>query len=381
MNPLRILICLDSLAAGGAQRQTVELAKRLDSSQFSLRVVSLHGPRMDLSRHFSADLASAGIPLRELDGRWCVSEIPTLTWGILREIRRFRPHLVHSVSHHSNHLTRLVRLLPGPRFRLLTAIRTEYNTRQLRNERLEQWLSHQVVCNSPSMAAKLREVARIPASRILYIPNGLDVARFATAVDPELRRLRSPSAKRVVAMLARITEQKAPELLALAVGLLKRTGRLSPDSEFWIVGESDSVATQARLDAALREEGLEGIVRQFPATDQPSSVYHAADFTVLASLWEGTPNSVLESLACGRPVLVSEAANAAGVIHPGIEGWVVPTGNVPALADRLDACLRLSDSDLASLAPACRLRASFFDLPTMVQRYADLYRELCRVGT
>lgn len=377
MSPLRILICLDSLAAGGAQRQTVELVKRLDRDRFSVRVVSLHGPRMDLSRHFVADLVSAGIPLRELDRRWLWSEIPAMARGIRAEVHAFRPHLVHSISHHSNHLTRLVRLLPGPGFRLLTAIRTEYNARQLRNERLEQRLSHRIVCNSPSMAARLQAVARIPSSRVIYIPNGLDVSRFAAQPDPLLRTRLAPRARRIVAMLARITQQKAPELLARAVGILKQTGRLPVASEFWIVGEADDPATQSRLDDAIRDHGLEGIVRQFPATDQPASVYHAADFTVLASLWEGTPNSVLESLACGRGAVVSEAANAAGVVRPGVEGWVVPTLDVPALADRLEQCLRLPDADLTALAPACRARAGEYDLPSMVGRYEDLYRDLC----
>ena len=381
MSPLRILVCLDSLAAGGAQRQTVELLKRLDPHSFSLRVVTLHGSRMDLSRHFVPDLAAAGIPVVELDRRWHWSELPAIVGGVRREVRWFRPDVVHSISHHSNHVTRMVRLMPGLRFRLLTAIRTEYNSRQLRNERWEQRLSDLVVCNSPSMASKLRTEARIPDARLLYIPNGLDVARFTTSPDPLLRSRLSPGALRLGVMMARITEQKAPELLAEAIGLLRRSGRLPTGTVFWIVGERDSAATQARLDDAIRRHGLADRVFQFPATDQPAAFYHAADFTVLASLWEGTPNAVLESLACGRPALVSEAANAAGVIRPGVDGWSVTTSDIASLADGLSSVLALSTAELSAMAPACRSRAAEFDLPSMVQRYADLYRRLAGGST
>ncbi len=380
MSPLRILICIDSLAAGGAQRQTVELLKRLDRGRFTTRLVSLHGPRMNQSRHFVPELAAAGIPVVELDCRWRWSEIPAILWGIHREIRGFRPHLVHSISHHANHLTRLVRVIPGPRFRLLTAIRTEYDARQLRNERWEQRFSDLILCNSPSMFGKLRDLARIPEARLRYVPNGFDAHRFSTSPDPGLRSRFAPTARRVVVMMARITEQKAPDLLARAVGLLKRSHRLPEGAVFWIVGERDGDATQSRLDDAIRSDELQEVVRQFPATDQPASFYHAADFTVLASLWEGTPNVVLESLAVGRPAIVSEAANAAGVITPGLNGWVVPTADVATLADRLAEALGLGDPDLAAFTPACRSRAGDFDLPTMVTRYEGLYREICAAG-
>lgn len=376
MTARRILVCLDSLAAGGAERQTVELVKRLDRARFQARVVTLHGPRAHQSCHFVPELEAAGIHVDELDRCWRLGELPGSIVGLARCILRFQPHLIHSVSHHCNHLTRLLRLGLGFRFRLLTAIRTEYNPRQLRNERWEQPLSSMVVCNSPSMLAKLQTHSRIPSSRLRYIPNGIDISRFATTPDPDLRSRLAPKARRIAVMLARITEQKAPDLLARALGRLARSGRFPADCEVWIVGERESEAVQHRLDEAIRDQQLGDRLRLFPATTQPAAYLHAADFTLLASLWEGTPNSVLESLAAGKPALVSEAANASGLIVPGRHGWTVPTGDVEALAEAVDRTLHLPDDVLRNMAAACRLRAAEFDLPTMVGRYQSLYAEL-----
>ncbi len=376
MTVQRILVCLDSLAAGGAERQTVELVKRLDRRQFLPRVVTLHGPRMNQSRHFVPELKEAGIEVTELDRRWERSELPGSLWAIRRCIREFRPHLVHSVSHHCNHLTRFARLCSGHSFRLLTAIRTEYDARQLRNERFEQRLSSFVVCNSPSMAEKLSRTAGIPSARLRYIPNGLEVARFATSPDPGLRDRTAPGKRRLGLMLARITEQKAPDLLAEAVADLHRRRCLPADVEFWIVGERESPEVQARLDAALRSGTVKPWVRQFPATTQPAAFLHAADFTILASRWEGTPNSVLESLAAGRPALVSEGANTSGLIRSEVEGWIVPTGDAAALSRVIEKVLALPQEALEGMAEACRRRAGDFDMPTMVRRYEELYREL-----
>lgn len=376
MTVQRILVCLDSLAAGGAERQTVELVKRLDRRQFLPRVVTLHGPRMNQSRHFVPELLEAGIEVTELDRRWERSELLGSLWAIRRCLRDFRPHLVHSVSHHCNHLTRFARLFSGHSFRLLTAIRTEYDTRQLRNERLEQRLSTFVVCNSPSMAEKLSRAAGIPSRRLRYIPNGLDVARFATSPDPGLRTRTAPGKRRIGLMLARITEQKAPDLLAEAVADLQRRGRLPADVEFWIVGERESLEVQARLDAAVHSGDVKSWVRQFPPTSQPAAFLHAADFSLLASRWEGTPNSVLESLAAGRPALVSEGANTSGLIRSEVEGWIVPTGDAGALSRAIEKVLNLPQEVLEGMAEACRRRAGEFNMTTMVRRYEELYREL-----
>lgn len=376
MKPARILVFIDSLAAGGAERQTVELVTRLDRSRFLPRVVALHGPRMNQSRHFVQRLLDSGIEVVELDRRWSASEIPSSVLGMLRCIRSFGPDLVHSVSHHCNHLTRFARLLLPGQFRLLTAIRTAYDSRQLRNERLEQRLSSFIVSNSPDMEIRLRDEAGIGESRLRYIPNGLDTSRFASNPDPGLRSRLAPDAERVGLMLARITLQKSPDLLARAVARLSQEGSLNPRHQIWIVGEPECSLVQGRLDAAVRGSGLEGQVRVFPQTTDPAAFLHAADFTVLASLWEGTPNAALESLAAGKPVLISDKANASGLIRDSLEGWSVATGDEAALAGKLRSVLSLSRADLKSMASACRSRASEFDMSLMIRRYEELYSRL-----
>jgi glycosyltransferase involved in cell wall biosynthesis len=144
----------------------------------------------------------------------------------------------------------------------------------------------------------------------------------------------------------------------------------------FIAGERESDAIQAQLDEAVRRYAVQDVVTQLPRTAQPEAFYHAADFTVLASLWEGLPNAVLESLAAGRPVLVSEAANAAGVIEEGVTGWVARTNDVAHLAARLGEILRQPPARLEAMRAACRHRGEAFSMTRMVQRYEELYLDL-----
>lgn len=374
--PRRILYCLDTLGAGGVERQSVALITRLDRRRYEPSVLCLHAGRQGSTLHFLPELQRAGVSVDILDLRWRPLEIVTGLARLIPAVRRVRPALVHAVNHHGNHLVRLARPFLSPSLQLITAVRTDYNARQLFYERVLHRAAQRVVCNSPHLEVKLRERSRIPARKLHYIPNGLDCARFATNPDPAWRARHVPDARRVVAMLGRITLQKSPHLLAEAVGLLKQRGELPAAVRIIIAGDPESARIQQQLDDAVKKYGLESVITQLPATSQAEAIYHAADFTVLASLWEGLPNVVIESLAVGRPALVSEAANAAGVVTDGVTGWETRTNDVPALAQRLGDVLRLSDADLAGMREACQRRAADFSMERMVARYHELYAEL-----
>lgn len=371
--PAAIAYCIDTLCAGGAQRQTVELVTRLDRRRFTPSVLVVHSQREGQSLHFAGDLRQAGVEVVDLDLRWRPLELPRCFLWVARAVRARRPALLHSISLHSNHLTRLGRWLLPRRMRLLAAIRTEYSARQYFYERVEQRFADGIVTNSPDVARKLKDLCHVPSGRLHVIPNGLNLGRFSRNPDTGLRARLAPGASRVVAMLARITVQKSPNLLAEAVGRLKRTGRLPADVRFWVVGERENDGMQAKFDAALAQAGVADQFLQLPQTPQPEPFYHAADFTVLPSLWEGLPNAAIESFAAGKPVLLSEAANAAGVVTEGRTGWVCRTNDVPHLADRLGEVLALPDAALAEMAGPCRARAADFSMERMVARYEELY--------
>jgi glycosyltransferase involved in cell wall biosynthesis len=89
-------------------------------------------------------------------------------------------------------------------------------------------------------------------------------------------------------------------------------------------------------------------------------------------LWEGLPNVILESLATGRPVLLSEAANAASVIEDGRTGWIVRTGDVEQLAQALARALVQPEA----LRANCIAAAQPFAMETMVASYSALYERL-----
>lgn len=373
---LRVLYCTDALTPGGIERQLTELATRLDRTRFEPHIVCLYGERAGRSLHFLPRLQAASIPVQVLDLGWGAADKGRGWLNIIRAAWRVRPHILYAANYHSNLLTRLARPFLPPGTRLIGSVETVYTPRQLFYERLSGWLCAAIVCNSPHLQQQLVE-AGVPITRVTHIPNGVDTERFASTPEPETTQALRAGASRVLAMFARVSEQKAPHLLAQAVGRLERAGQLPTDTLVFLIGERENTTVQAQLDQSIEEYDLAGIFPQHPPTDCPEAYYHAADATVLASLWEGLPNVALESLAAGRPVVISEAANAAGVIEHGVTGWVVRTGDVAHLAETLAAVLVLPNDQLNAMRAACTLKAEAYAMPHLIRRHQALYEQLC----
>jgi glycosyltransferase involved in cell wall biosynthesis len=96
------------------------------------------------------------------------------------------------------------------------------------------------------------------------------------------------------------------------------------------------------LEARARRLGIAGQVRWLGFQPNPYSVLRAADCFALSSDYEGLPNALIESLACGTPVISTAAPyGPEEIVQPGQNGWLTPVGDAEALADALE---RLADS-------------------------------------
>ena len=107
-----------------------------------------------------------------------------------------------------------------------------------------------------------------------------------------------------------------------------------------------------------------------------SFVYSAADIFVLPTLQDNLPNTALEAMACGLPVVAFATGGVPEMIRDGIEGCVVPTGDVAALRSAIAATLQ-NEPRRAEMAVNSRRRAmQEYRLELQAQRYLDLYRSL-----
>jgi len=107
-----------------------------------------------------------------------------------------------------------------------------------------------------------------------------------------------------------------------------------------------------------------------------SLVYSAADVFVLPSLQDNLPNTVLEAMACGVPVVSFDAGGTIDLVRPGITGYLAPAFRVPAFASAISELLN-SPAKRDEMARNCRrIVLEEYPLELQAQRYSDLYKSL-----
>lgn len=222
---------------------------------------------------------------------------------------------------------------------------------------------------SHAIARRLREAGFAP-DRILEIPNGVDLERFApapldgTGEQPAGAAQtvgRTPAAGNTPTGAA--AAQEAP-LTFLFVGRLEAVKGIDLLIDAWVqafaadapvrlllVGAGslhDSLAT--RVGQLRREHQIRFLGRQ----DDVVRLMAQADLGVLPSHTEGLSNTLLESMAMGLPMIGSRISGNEDFIQPDVTGWLFPPGDTAALADCLRAAYRLERGQLATLGENAR---------------------------
>jgi glycosyltransferase involved in cell wall biosynthesis len=159
----------------------------------------------------------------------------------------------------------------------------------------------------------------ISADRLCVIPYGADTQRFEPS--PERQTANRPFR---VLFVGQIGERKGMSHLLKAYEAFRK-----PDTALHLVG--DYVADP---EVYRRFRGLYEHTPNVPQIRLPE-IFRAADVFVLPSLVEGMPMVVLEAMSCGLPVIVTPNGPA-DVVRDGIDGFIVPTCDSAAIADRLE---------------------------------------------
>ncbi|GAB4517436.1 MAG: hypothetical protein OHK0046_23990 [Anaerolineae bacterium] len=378
---IRILYCVDYLVAGGVERQTTALITGLDRSRFQPEVICLYGERLGASLHFAPLLREHDVPLHLLD----LTHDPVSKWrafqSMISHSWRFRPHLFHTVNYHGNILSGATHFLMPAGTHRIVSVRAENTPKQIRNQLLSWRLAKAIIANSPHLVEQLVNEAGLPMTKITHIPNGINTSRFDSPVDPAFREQLAPGAKHVILMVVRISARKVPQMLVQALGLLKMRDQLPEGTRVVIVGEVEDLTTQSQLEATINQYSLHDAIIQHPQVDNITPYYQASDFSVLVSLWgEGLPNVVLESLAAGRPAVVSEAANRVGLVDGEKTGWLVRTGDVEHLAQTLLRVLRMPTEEMKTMSAACQRKAAEYSMDQMIARHVAVYEEALQHG-
>lgn len=106
-----------------------------------------------------------------------------------------------------------------------------------------------------------------------------------------------------------------------------------------------------------------------------AAAYSAADFFIMPSLQDNLPNTVLESLACGTPVIGSDTGGIPEMVRSGETGWLFETGRPESLGKAIERAM--TDGNLAEMRRRCRVEAeTSYSMEAQASKYKRLYEEL-----
>ncbi len=163
-------------------------------------------------------------------------------------------------------------------------------------------------------------------TKIFVLPIFVDVKRFGRTAASASMRERFPEFDHVVLMASRLTREKN---IAFALRALGNIAKHFPHTLLLIVGEGPEESALRRMAHRL---GLERNVHVEPWADDLGPYYRAADVFLLTSNYEGYGRTVVEAMASGTAVVMTDVGIAGELLEQGKNGLVVPVGDMRALA-------------------------------------------------
>ena len=362
---MNIVHILDNLERGGAQKVLRCLVAGLARRGYAQHVVVLNGK---FNPGVVADVRNAGATV-EIIGRpqlYALVGFRRLT----RLLRRHAPDWVHTLLPWGDLIGRTCARQAGVR-RIVSTVTARYVDKprwQLALDRATIGWARTVVFKSAELIPFSMAREGVRAEQVVCIPNGVEVDETdRAAAAAALRQLHGRGARRVLGMVARLHPQKAHGDLLRAYRDVRAD---FPDTVLWLVGDGPE---RSRLEALTRRLNLTDHVVFAGDRSDALDWVAALDLFVHPTYYEGMSNAVLEAMAAARPVVATSVDGLRDVIASGVHGWLVPPGDVPALAAAMREALGQPErASRMGCAAAARLRAEF-GMERLVQAYAALF--------
>ena len=357
-----MLLVVDSLEVGGAERHVVDLAVALSRREYEVTVAcSVAG---DLYK----SLEEANVTVRSLLDQLVKRRVSAAYARALRRLAKDeRFDLVHAHVYASAAAAAIATL--GTDVPLVITEHTEAVWRDRGARLVTRWFcrrASRVIAVSDAVKRRLVKQDDIPPGKLALIPNAVPANPDSGSGTPPLRdELRD---RPLVGVLARLQPEKG---VATFLKAGAHVAKVVPQACFIVVGDGP---LRTELEVLVRRLCIEQNVRFLGFRSDPRALIELLDVLVVPSLTEGAPLVVLEAMAAGVPIVASAVGGIPDQIRHEGEGLLVPPGDPEALGDAVLKLLR--DPGLARRmgASGCRKSASVFSHATMVARTEEVYR-------
>jgi GalNAc-alpha-(1->4)-GalNAc-alpha-(1->3)-diNAcBac-PP-undecaprenol alpha-1,4-N-acetyl-D-galactosaminyltransferase len=333
--PMRITLVISTFAAGGAERVMSSMANYWAERGEDVTLITLSSQSKDW---YTLDprIKRVGLGVLSISthiGQAIRHNVRRIIW-LRRALRRARPDIVISFLDTTNVLTLMANWGFGIPVIVSERIDPHQDPIGLAWSGLRSLLYRHADAVVVQSCVVRDWALRLQGIKAIYvIPNPVNPIRNGS----EHTSSRHGSSHIIVAM-GRLVRQKGFDIL------IEAFGRCAAKHSNWslvILGEGPERASLQTIAAGL---GIADRVSLAGQCQEPATILKGADLFVLSSRYEGFPNALLEAMACKLAVISTDCPSGPrDIIRNGVDGVLVPSNDVTALADAMDRLMANSD--------------------------------------
>lgn len=358
---------VENLNRGGLERAVIDLVRAQVALGHRCQVICL------FERGSLADeLAELDVPVHA-----CGKRRGFDLSALKRARRRLREHAT-GILHTHNATAHYHAVLAALGLPIRRTINTRHGMGALEVGSRREWLYRRSLARTDAVVTvcetarrELLRLGAVPESKLVAIPNGIRIERYAAADESTRGRLRDslglPAQTRVIGTVGRLAPAK--DHLGLITAFAELSGRV-PDCALVIVGDGE---LRGELEARIRAAALQDRVFLLGDRNDVGDLLRGFDLFAMSSRTEGYSIALLEASAAALPIVATDVGGNAEIVRDGVNGRLVPAGDslrmMTALQELVeDPALR---AVLGQAGREWALREGSFT--TMAKRYDALY--------
>lgn len=356
-----ILLLIESLGSGGAERQLTGLAVMLKQ----------HGYEVEVAYYIKKEFYLSFLIENEVKVKY-LSEaaIPrTRLFAISRYIRSWNPDTIITYSESLGVIASLLKFL-GLKYRLIVS---ERNTTQQLNSREKikfffyRW-ADVIVPNSQSQANFIANNFPKLTRKVKVITNFVDIEKFSPSQEPITKQ----DVLKMVCV-GRLMPQKNLTRFIEAVSKVLRDGyKIFVD---WYGQDLEDDYSKELHNEIIKSGIGESFIFHQPS-DKIQEEYRAADVFCLPSLYEGFPNTLCEAMSCGKPVLCSRVCDNPNIVIEGENGLMFDPFSTDDIAKTIENYISLSDKLKYDMGRLSReIAVKMFSQESFIKKYINILGE------
>lgn len=361
-----VMHVVENLEVGGMENGVVNLANLIDKDRFKFTICCLSHPGA-----LSKRLKDVNIEVLSLG--WSRGFSPKLFLKLAHTFKERNVDIIHT----HGWLTLIYSSVASIIARIPVLINGEHGAFQLDNFRrkiaytiisaIVDWY----VVVSYSLEKELANILKSNVNNILTIPNGVDLQKFSPLRVDEVASIRSelgiPTTARVIGSVGRLEPVKNYEMLLRVFAKLSKNYL---DIHCILIGDG---SLKAKLEELAIKLEIADRVHFAGQVDNPNQLISILDLFVSTSFSEGMSNTILEAMACGKPIVATDVGDSGKLVDEGHNGLLVQSEDIIGLEKAIIQIL-YDKNMLKMYGENSRLiSVEKYSITKMVCQYQDIY--------